>query len=186
MREKHRSAASCTSPMGDVPATKVHALDQNRTWNPSVLRQTLCPLSQTGFSYFIHFLQRGRERDRELETSMRENHRSPASCIPPTGDVPATKVHALAQSRAQDLSVSRPTLYPLSQTSFSTHVYFSLSFFLAFIGVTLANKITVFFWRIRQPPNFTVKTQVWAYIRCIILSPHFQGNTSSFFNRRPL
>ncbi|KAK1331939.1 hypothetical protein QTO34_007616 [Cnephaeus nilssonii] len=35
--------------------------------------------------------QRGRERDRELETSMREKHRSAASCTPPTGDVPATK-----------------------------------------------------------------------------------------------
>ncbi|KAK1335312.1 hypothetical protein QTO34_004897 [Cnephaeus nilssonii] len=35
--------------------------------------------------------KRGRERDRELETSMREKHRSVASCTPPTGDVPATK-----------------------------------------------------------------------------------------------
>nr|KAF6348691.1 histidyl-tRNA synthetase 2, mitochondrial [Myotis myotis] len=34
----------------------------------------------------------GRERDRELETSMREKHRPAASCTPPTGDVPATKV----------------------------------------------------------------------------------------------
>nr|KAF6326414.1 hypothetical protein mPipKuh1_008409 [Pipistrellus kuhlii] len=43
MRERHRSAASCTLPTGDVPATKVHALDL------SVHRLTLYPLSQTGF-----------------------------------------------------------------------------------------------------------------------------------------
>ncbi|XP_036179602.1 serpin B8-like isoform X4 [Myotis myotis] len=35
--------------------------------------------------------QRGRERDREPETLMREKHRSAASCTLPTGDVPATK-----------------------------------------------------------------------------------------------
>ncbi|XP_054566161.1 probable RNA polymerase II nuclear localization protein SLC7A6OS isoform X4 [Eptesicus fuscus] len=35
---------------------------------------------------------RGRERDRELETSMGEKHRSAASCTSPTGDVPATKM----------------------------------------------------------------------------------------------
>ena len=66
--------------------------------------------------YFIDFLQRGRERDRELETSMRENHRPAASCTPPTGDVPATKVHALDQNRTWDLLEHRPMLYPLSQT----------------------------------------------------------------------
>nr|KAF6309712.1 hypothetical protein mPipKuh1_009162 [Pipistrellus kuhlii] len=66
--------------------------------------------------YFIDFTQRGIERDRELETSMRENHRSAASCTPPTGDVPTTKVHALDRNRTWDLSVRRPTLYPLSQT----------------------------------------------------------------------
>nr|KAF6304012.1 hypothetical protein mMyoMyo1_008991 [Myotis myotis] len=48
MREKHRSAASRTSPTGDVPATQVRALDRNRTWDPSVRRLTLYPLSQTG------------------------------------------------------------------------------------------------------------------------------------------
>ncbi|KAK1338886.1 hypothetical protein QTO34_019553 [Cnephaeus nilssonii] len=37
---------------------------------------------------------RGRERDRELEISMREKHRSAASCTLPTGDVPATKREA--------------------------------------------------------------------------------------------
>ena len=53
--------------------------------------------------YFIDFfLQRGRERDRELETSMREKHRSAASYTPPTGDVSATKVHALDGNRTWD------------------------------------------------------------------------------------
>ncbi|ELK27554.1 PWWP domain-containing protein 2A [Myotis davidii] len=46
--------------------------------------------------------KRGRERDRESETSMREKHRSAASCTPPTGDVPATKVHALDRNRTWD------------------------------------------------------------------------------------
>ena len=68
--------------------------------------------------YFIDFVQRGRERDRELETSMRESHRSAASCTPPTGDMPSTKVHALDRNWTWDLSVCRPTLYPLSQTGF--------------------------------------------------------------------
>ncbi|XP_054578358.1 ligand-dependent nuclear receptor corepressor-like protein [Eptesicus fuscus] len=36
-------------------------------------------------------VSRGRERDRELETSMRKKHRPAASCTPPTGDVPTTK-----------------------------------------------------------------------------------------------
>ena len=49
MREKHRSAAFYTLPTGDVSTTKVHALDRNRTWDPSVHRLTLYPLSQTGF-----------------------------------------------------------------------------------------------------------------------------------------
>ncbi|KAK1347077.1 hypothetical protein QTO34_000941 [Cnephaeus nilssonii] len=53
---------------------------------------------------------RGRERERELETSMREKHPSAASCTPPTGDVPATKVHALDRNRTRDPSVHRPTL----------------------------------------------------------------------------
>nr|KAF6279914.1 hypothetical protein mMyoMyo1_010168 [Myotis myotis] len=68
----------------------------------------------------IFFLQRGRERDRELEISMREKHRSAASCTSPTGDVPATQVHALDQNRTWDLSVRRLTLYPLSQTGFGS------------------------------------------------------------------
>ena len=44
--------------------------------------------------YFIDFSQRGRKRDRELETLMREKHRSAASCTPPTGDVPTTNEYA--------------------------------------------------------------------------------------------
>ena len=68
--------------------------------------------------YFIDFSQRGRKRDRELETSMREKHRSVASCTPPTRDVPTTNVHALDRNQTWDLSVRRPTLYPLNQTDF--------------------------------------------------------------------
>ncbi|ELK29802.1 Transcription initiation factor TFIID subunit 7-like protein [Myotis davidii] len=47
-------------------------------------------------------LKRGRERDRELETSMREKHRSAASCTSPTRDVPTTQVHALDRNRTWD------------------------------------------------------------------------------------
>ncbi|ELK33568.1 Tubulin alpha-3 chain [Myotis davidii] len=81
----------------------------------------------------------GRERDRELETSMRERHRSAASCTSPTGDVPATQVHALDRNRTWDLSVRRLMLYPLSQTGFGHLIgfdalariktYHSLTFF---------------------------------------------------------
>nr|KAF6379002.1 hypothetical protein mMyoMyo1_009872 [Myotis myotis] len=137
MGEKHRSAASCTSPTGDVPAIQVHALDRNRTWDLSVRRPTLYPLSQTGFGhfffkiYFIDLLQRGRERDREYETSMREKHRSAASCTSPTGDVPATQVHAPDRNRTQDPSVRKPMLYPLSQTGFGC------PFFIRFFNVFL-------------------------------------------------
>ncbi|KAK1337440.1 hypothetical protein QTO34_002067, partial [Cnephaeus nilssonii] len=46
-RQKHRPAASCTPPTRDAPATNAHALDRNRTWDPSVRRPTLYPLSQT-------------------------------------------------------------------------------------------------------------------------------------------
>lgn len=36
---RHRSPASCTRPTGDVPATQVHANDQNRTWDPSLFTE---------------------------------------------------------------------------------------------------------------------------------------------------
>ncbi|ELK23306.1 hypothetical protein MDA_GLEAN10017479 [Myotis davidii] len=36
-----------------LPATKVHALDQNRTWDPGVRRPTLYPLSQTAYGFDI-------------------------------------------------------------------------------------------------------------------------------------
>nr|KAF6355291.1 hypothetical protein mMyoMyo1_011462 [Myotis myotis] len=68
--------------------------------------------------YFIDFLQRGRERERESETSMREKHRSAASCTSPTGDMPATQVHAPDRNRTWDPSVHRLTLHPPSQTGF--------------------------------------------------------------------
>ena len=63
------------------------------------------------YIYFIDFSHRGRKRDRELEMSMREKHRSAASCTPPTGDVPAINVHALDQNRTWHPSVRRPSLY---------------------------------------------------------------------------
>ena len=72
---------------------------------------SLCFLCFYFLIYFIDFSQRGRERDRELETSMRERHRPAASSTPPTGDVPTTNVHALDWNRTWDLSVRRPTLY---------------------------------------------------------------------------
>ena len=53
MRESHRSAASCKPPTWDMPATKAHALDWNRTWDPSVPKRMLYPLSQTGLSWFV-------------------------------------------------------------------------------------------------------------------------------------
>nr|KAF6374158.1 hypothetical protein mPipKuh1_009397 [Pipistrellus kuhlii] len=84
-----------------------------------ILRGTVFHLFFFFLIYFIDFVQRGRERERELETSMRESHRSAASCTPPTGDVPSTKVHALDRNRTRDPSVPKPTLYPLSQTSLS-------------------------------------------------------------------
>nr|KAF6335377.1 hypothetical protein mPipKuh1_008060 [Pipistrellus kuhlii] len=69
MREKHRSAAFCTSPTGDVPTAKVHALDRNRTYDPLVCRPMSYPLSQTGFSLKSFFMQykptrHERKRDR--------------------------------------------------------------------------------------------------------------------------
>ena len=70
--------------------------------------------------YFIEFLQSGRERDRDLDTSIKEIHRSAASCTTPNGDVPATKVHALDQNQTLDPSARKPTLYPLSQTGFGS------------------------------------------------------------------
>nr|KAF6349067.1 hypothetical protein mMyoMyo1_011644 [Myotis myotis] len=90
--------------------------------------------------YFIDFLQKGRERDRELETSMREKHRSPASCTSPTGDMPATQAHAPDQNRTWDPSVRRPTLYPLSQTGLGT-IFNPCSM----VGKVIASK----FWLLR-------------------------------------
>ncbi|ELK32155.1 hypothetical protein MDA_GLEAN10022857 [Myotis davidii] len=66
MREKHRSAASSTSPIGDVPATQVHALDRNRTRDLSVRSVTLCPLSQTGFRWYRSLVS-GKREDVEVK-----------------------------------------------------------------------------------------------------------------------
>nr|KAF6315792.1 ATPase Na+/K+ transporting subunit alpha 2 [Pipistrellus kuhlii] len=55
-------------------------------------------LDELGRKYQVDLSKRGRDWDRELETSMREKHPSAASCTLPTGDVPAIKVHALDQN----------------------------------------------------------------------------------------
>ncbi|XP_014384251.1 PREDICTED: zinc finger protein 211-like isoform X3 [Myotis brandtii] len=58
--------------------------------------------------------KRGREMGREVETLINP---SGASFTPPTGDVPATKVHAFDQNGIWDPLIHRPALYPLSQMS---------------------------------------------------------------------
>ena len=91
-----------------------------------ILYQVLCQAIYYSFilSLFFKFIllvfYREEGRDRELETLMRESHRSAASCTPSTGDVPTTKVRAFDQNRTRDLPVRRPTLYPLSQTGFGS------------------------------------------------------------------
>ena len=40
-----------------MPATNVHALDRNRTWDLPVRRPTLYPLSQTGFGLFLFLIE---------------------------------------------------------------------------------------------------------------------------------
>ena len=66
--------------------------------------------------YVVDFLKRKRERDKESETSMREKHHLATSCMPPTGDVPTTKVHALNWNQTWHPSVCKLILYSLSQT----------------------------------------------------------------------
>ncbi|KAK1344636.1 hypothetical protein QTO34_013333 [Cnephaeus nilssonii] len=78
---------------------------------------------------------RGREKDRELETWMREKHRSAASCTPPTRDVPATKMQTYQLYRiflltlnikiresegAEDSSVLTRTFITLDKTDVSS------------------------------------------------------------------
>nr|KAF6358531.1 hypothetical protein mPipKuh1_010353 [Pipistrellus kuhlii] len=92
-------------------------------------------------NFFSEFLQRGRERDRKLETSMRENHRSAASCTPPTGEMPATKAHAPDRNRTRNLSVQRPTLYPLRQTSFGESQLFKLKLLTPFLQNRIAQAV---------------------------------------------
>ena len=79
-------------------------------------------------------LYREEGRETELETSMRESHRSAASCSPPTGDMPATKAHALDQNRTRDPSVPKLTLYPLSQTGPGCYIHFLFLFIYEFSG----------------------------------------------------
>nr|KAF6267037.1 hypothetical protein mPipKuh1_008595 [Pipistrellus kuhlii] len=136
MREKHPSAASCTPTppsTGDVPTTKVHALDQNRIRDPSVPRLMFYPLSHTGFGLFIYFIiffksSPGdifpliffleREGKRERNVDVRETHGWAVSGPGPRAGVqePATQVRALDRNRTRDPAVRRLTLYPLSHT----------------------------------------------------------------------
>ncbi|CAK6448190.1 unnamed protein product [Pipistrellus nathusii] len=82
---------------------------------------------------------------------MREKHRSAASCTPPTGDVPATKIHALDQNRTQDLSVHRLTLYSLSQTSFGYRYYFYTTLWRSYFGKVEPNlEKLVGFWQVEM------------------------------------
>jgi hypothetical protein len=55
MREKHQLAASWTLPTEDVPPTKVLALNRNQTWDPSVFRPTVYPLSKNPFESKYRF-----------------------------------------------------------------------------------------------------------------------------------
>nr|KAF6276410.1 hypothetical protein mPipKuh1_010536 [Pipistrellus kuhlii] len=100
-------------------------------WMPSGVWEATFYFILLFLIYFIEFLQRGRERDRKLETSMRENHRSAASCTPRTGDVPATKVHTLDRNRTWDLSVYRTTLLSTEPNQFR-HRSYILNFFFFF------------------------------------------------------
>ena len=66
--------------------------------------------------YFIDFFsERKREGTESQKHQWERNIDQPPPARPPTGDVPATKVHALDWNRTWNLSVCRPTLYPLSQ-----------------------------------------------------------------------
>ena len=71
------------------------------------------------FKYILLIFYREEGREIESQKHRWERHWPAASCTPPTGDVPATNIHALNWNQTWDLSVCRPMLYPLSQTSFS-------------------------------------------------------------------
>ena len=55
MRESHGSAGSCIPTTRVEPVTKIHVLYRDGTWELSVLRPTLHPLSQTGFGQSCFF-----------------------------------------------------------------------------------------------------------------------------------
>nr|KAF6378836.1 hypothetical protein mMyoMyo1_009732 [Myotis myotis] len=98
------------------------------------------------YIYFTDYFKRGRkrERDRELETSMREKYRSAASCTSPTGDMPSTKVQALDRNRTWDLLVLSPMLYPLSQTVRAQFFCFVFFFHELFFSIPLLSACVSF------------------------------------------
>ncbi|XP_045431483.1 WD repeat and FYVE domain-containing protein 1 isoform X1 [Pipistrellus kuhlii] len=93
-----RQLVSCSSDGGIA----VWNMDVNREEAPQWLESDSCQKCEQPFFWNIKQMwdtktlglrQKERERDRELETSMRENDPSAAPCTPPTGDVPTTKHH---------------------------------------------------------------------------------------------
>nr|KAF6392555.1 hypothetical protein mPipKuh1_007756 [Pipistrellus kuhlii] len=95
-------------------------------------------------TFYYFFLQRGRERDRELETQMREKHRSAASHTHPTGDVPATKAHVphwnpTFNPQAQALSTE---LNPLG-LNWHFYVFFFVCLFFASCSIDSGLLITL-------------------------------------------
>ncbi|ELK23284.1 hypothetical protein MDA_GLEAN10017453 [Myotis davidii] len=84
-------------------AYKCHIHSQTKEPVPDSGRSSWVKLSLLAHIEKRHFPSKKRkERDRELETLTRVKHRSGASCTPPTGDVPATKVHALDRNQTWD------------------------------------------------------------------------------------
>lgn len=74
------------------PRTRKHMQISTSITEVVVLLQFFKSLNKN--KYLIYFPQRGRERNREPETSMREKQQPVASCTPPTGFGPPTYAHA--------------------------------------------------------------------------------------------
>ncbi|KAK1331901.1 hypothetical protein QTO34_007577 [Cnephaeus nilssonii] len=96
------TAAACAAAAAAIVATA--AVPVRRCARPAPPRSALPGLS------LWQPPCRGKERDRELETSMREKQRSAAFCTPPTGDVPATKAPRLAAALGDGGQGASPVL----------------------------------------------------------------------------